>query len=104
MTQITLYTGGGVSLSPVYVDGRTESEYIRLVADEGMMLKKGKVTLMCVDVSKADVSNWNEVEYVEPDEPSEEEALTRYANELTGADDTDLVSATETLIKHFTEE
>lgn len=30
---------------------------------------------------------------------SEEEALTRYANELTGADDPDLISAAETLIK-----
>lgn len=99
MTQITLYTGGGVSLSPVYADGRTESDYVRLVADEGMMLKKGKVTLMCVDVSKADISNWNEVEYVEPDKHSEEEALTRYANELTGAQDETLTEATETLIK-----
>jgi hypothetical protein len=82
----------------------TESDYVRLVADEGMMLKKGKVTLMCVDVSKADVSNWNEVEYVEPDKPAEEEALTRYANELTGKNDPDLVSATESLINKFTEE
>ena len=30
---------------------------------------------------------------------TEEESLTRYANELTGADDPDLVSAAETLIK-----
>lgn len=30
---------------------------------------------------------------------SEEEALTRYANELTGADDPDLISAAETLIE-----
>lgn len=34
----------------------------------------------------------------------EERALTRYANELTGKNDTDLVSATETLITKFTEE
>lgn len=40
----------------------------------------------------------------EKPEPTEEEALTRYANELTGENDPDLVSATETLIKHFTEE
>lgn len=30
---------------------------------------------------------------------TDEEALTRYANELTGADDTDLISAAETLIE-----
>lgn len=41
----------------------------------------------------------------EGDEATEEErALTRYANELTGENDPDLVSATESLIKHFTEE
>ena len=31
-------------------------------------------------------------------EPTEEESLTRYANELTGANDHDLISAAETLI------
>ena len=30
---------------------------------------------------------------------TDEEALTRYANELTGANDTDLISAAETLIE-----
>ena len=33
-----------------------------------------------------------------PGEPTAEEALTRYANELTGANDPDLISAAETLI------
>lgn len=37
-------------------------------------------------------------------EPEPDEALTRYANELTGENDLDLVSATETLITKFTEE
>lgn len=35
---------------------------------------------------------------------SEEEALTRYANEITGAEDETLVEATETLIKKTMEE
>lgn len=35
---------------------------------------------------------------------TDEEALTRYANELTGADDPDLISATETLIQQRMEE
>lgn len=34
----------------------------------------------------------------------EEEALTWYANELTGADDPDLVSAAETLVTKLSEE
>ena len=105
MTQITLYTGGGVTFSPQYAEGRTVSSFVRLVADEGMMLEKGNITTLCIDVLKTDAPNWNEVPYVEPiPEPTADEALTRYANELTGADNPDLVSATETMIKHFTEE
>lgn len=40
----------------------------------------------------------------EPEPPTDEEALTRYANELTGASDPDLISAAETLIKQRMEE
>ena len=36
---------------------------------------------------------------IEPEPPTDEEALTRYANTLTGADDPDLISAAETLIE-----
>ena len=35
---------------------------------------------------------------------TDEEALVRYANELTGAQDETLTEATETLIKHFKED
>jgi hypothetical protein len=35
-----------------------------------------------------------------PDAPTADKSLTRYINELTGGNDTDLVSATETLIKN----
>lgn len=35
---------------------------------------------------------------IEPEPMTDEEALTRYANELTGASDPDLISAAETLI------
>lgn len=34
----------------------------------------------------------------QPDRTEEEQALTRYANELTGANDPDLLAAAETLI------
>jgi hypothetical protein len=40
----------------------------------------------------------------EKPELTADEALTRYANELTGENDPDLVSATESLITKFTEE
>ena len=36
---------------------------------------------------------------IEPEPLTDEEALTRYANELTGANDPDLISAAETLIE-----
>lgn len=36
---------------------------------------------------------------VEPEPMTDEQALTRYANELTGHDDPDLISAAETLIE-----
>ena len=44
---------------------------------------------------------WELVELppVEPEPPTDEEALTRYANELTGASDPDLISAAETLLE-----
>ena len=43
-------------------------------------------------------------EVVSVPEPTENEALTRYANELTGENAPDLVTATESLITKFTEE
>lgn len=76
MTVMKLYTGGGVSLSPKYEEGRTESAYVRLVADDGMMLKNGERTTTCIDVLATDAENWTEVEYSEPEEdPTAEEVL-----------------------------
>lgn len=76
MRQITLYTGGGVTFSPHWAEGRTESDYIRLVADDGMMLENGNFTTFCIDVLKTDAPNWSEVPYVEPiPEPTAEELL-----------------------------
>jgi hypothetical protein len=68
MTITTLYTGGGVSLSPIYSEGRRESAYVQLMADEGKALKKGELVTPCVDVLASDVSNWTEIE-APPDDP-----------------------------------
>lgn len=81
MTTMTLYTGGGVSLSPENGEGRIVSNYVRLVADEGKMLKKDDTTAVCVDVPTTDVSNWTEVDYVDPD-PDEEAEISDYEQEL----------------------
>ena len=50
---------------------------------------------------RADNLEWELVELppVEPEPPTEEQALTRYANSITGANDPDLISAAETLIE-----
>lgn len=71
MIQKTLYTGNGVSLSPMYAEGRTESKYVRLIADEGKAITNGVTVTACVDVLKADVGNWTDCE-LPTDEAGEE--------------------------------
>lgn len=80
-----------------YGNGKTETR-IRLYADSGRAVTQDGVNLYgSIDVLSAD--GWYEVDYFEPMEnPTDEEALTRYANSLTGANDPDLLSAAETLI------
>jgi hypothetical protein len=85
-----------------------------LYPNNGGYLTNGETFSETVYLGKdADESVWRDAtaeEYEEwqrqqeEPEPTEEEALTRYANELTGENDPDLVSATESLITKFTEE
>ena len=81
-----------------YGNGVTETR-IRLYADQGKAVTQdGKTLYGSIDVLSAD--GWYEVDYFEPmDNPTEEAAITRYANSLTGASDPDLISAAETLIE-----
>lgn len=67
MIQKTLYTGNGVSLSPMYEEGRTESKYVRLIADEGKAITNSVTVTACVDVLKSDADTWTDCEL-----PSEE--------------------------------
>lgn len=62
MTQITLYTGGGVSLSPQNTDDRIESNYVRLFADKGMGITDGNVIAICIDVLAATAAEWTDCE------------------------------------------
>lgn len=50
---------------------------------------------------RADTLEWELVELppIEPEPMTDEDALVRYANELTGASNQDLISAAETLIE-----
>lgn len=74
MTIVKLYTGGGVSYSPEYAEGRTESDYVRLVADDGMMLTDGERTALCLDVPVTEVERWSETKYEEPEDEEATEA------------------------------
>lgn len=49
MRQLTLYTGGGVSLSPFDGENRRVSAYVRLLAAEGMGITDGNIVTACVD-------------------------------------------------------
>ena len=85
-----------------------------LVADDGAYLFNGDTFSERVYLgSNAKESDWRDAtaeekaEYErqqELDPVTEEEALVRYANELTGQQDETLTEATETLIKTIIEE
>lgn len=59
---IPLYTGNGVSLSPIEAEGRKLSAYVRLVAEEDMAITNGSRITTCADVLATDVSNWTDCE------------------------------------------
>ena len=60
MKTVTLYTGGGVSLSPKQIPGSVEAEFVRLVADDGFAITDGNAVLAVADVNKAEVSLWTD--------------------------------------------
>lgn len=60
MRQITLYTGDGVSLSPQNGEGRTVSQYTRLIADDGKAITNGSIVTICIDVPSAEIVNWSD--------------------------------------------
>ena len=80
MIKKTLYTGNGVSLSPVYAEGRTESRYVRLIADEGRAITDGDTVTVCVDVLRIDTDRWADCDM--PDEAPEEATEADYQNAL----------------------
>lgn len=81
MIQKTLYTGNGVSLSPMYAEGRTESKYLRLIADDGKAITNGITVTTCVDVLKTDASNWTDCE-LPPEEETDEATEADYQSAL----------------------
>ena len=60
-----LYTGGGISLSPTSGEGRVNSGYVRLYADEGKILTNNVISSYCIDVKEKDVADWEEINETE---------------------------------------
>ena len=81
MKIVKLYTGGGVSYSPLYADGRTESDFVRLVADDGMGITDGIVVTTVIDTN--DPERWADCAApVDPD-PQDEATTEDYENALS---------------------
>ena len=78
MKVLNLYTGGGVTLSPVNADGRSLSEYVRLVADDGLAITDGDIVVSCIDVRSKEAYKWRDCEEIEAD--------NEFANELARID------------------
>ena len=68
MIIMELYTGGGVSLSPLPGEGRHLSGYVRLVADEGRAITDGSTVTTCVDVPADRAGDWTDCEAIEETE------------------------------------
>ena len=68
MRKVTLYTGGGVSLSPLPGEGRHLSRYVRLVADEGRAITDGNTVTACVDTTTPEA-------WMDCDAPADEEEI-----------------------------
>lgn len=78
-----LYTGNGVSLSPIEAEGRKLSAYVRLVAEDGMAITNGNTVTTCVDVLATDAPNWTDCDAGElEDEIPAEEALAELVEVL----------------------
>lgn len=65
MIIISLYTGAGVSLSPIKTDERKLSPYVRLIAEDGKAITDGAVITTCKDVLETDVPKWTDCEVEE---------------------------------------
>lgn len=65
MRTVPLYTGGGVSLSPQYEEGRELSGYARLIADDDKGITDDNIVTTCIDVLSSDVEHWKDCEIEE---------------------------------------
>ena len=79
MKIVTLYSGAGVSLSPIDAEGRSISKYVRLIAEDGMAITNGKIVTECADVLAEFVSEWTDCEPMDAEEATENDENLRRA-------------------------
>lgn len=79
MKTVTLYSGAGVSLSPVNAEGRSVSNYVRLIAEDGMAITNGKIVTECVDVLAESVSKWTDCEKIDTEDATEQDLYNALA-------------------------
>ena len=82
MITMKLYTGSGVSLSPVNAEGRKLSQHVRLIAEEGMAITNGNTVTTCADVPAAETGNWTDCDAPGEEELTAEEALAELVEVL----------------------
>ena len=72
MKQLALYSGNGVSFTPIYEEGRVETNYIRLVAEEDKAITNGEIVTACIDILSADADKWTDCELPEEEQEATE--------------------------------
>lgn len=65
MIIMKLYSGNGVSLSPIEEEGRELSNYVRLIADEDKAITNGTIITTCADVLENEADAWADCEMPE---------------------------------------
>ena len=75
----TLWTGNGVSFSPIYYDGMTDSGFVRITAANGMAITDGNTVTICVDRPCSEADRWEDCE---KDEEATEEDYKSALNQL----------------------
>lgn len=60
MKKLNLYTGNGVSFSPINEEGRTKTDYVRIIADEGKGITNGKIIVTSIDLLDRESIYWND--------------------------------------------
>lgn len=76
MRTVKLYTGMGASFTPVYMEGRHDSGYTRIVAEDGMYVTDGEQIMSCTDVPDAEVGMWRDCDGIDEQNDTNERVIS----------------------------